>query len=193
MWVLGYKLGLFAARLTPAAPVRSIIYDAAVARGALEELIASNAEGLKFSIDAAKPLLASVAALTSDANGPATNLDDPISDNERTIAWSRLNHFASVLGTELPRANVYFVNQKRGWDTTTLIESGEKTLSTDLSVFSESSRKLILADIRESTRCLAFDIPTAAGFHVFRAVETVVLEYFPVIGVAQSVLDRILI
>jgi hypothetical protein len=30
---------------------------------------------------------------------------------------------------------------------------------------------------------LAFDVPTAATFHLFRAIEAVVLLYFPVLGI----------
>ncbi len=58
---------------------------------------------------------------------------------------------------------------------TILIEKGETVLSErTLSSLSAS----IKSDLREAARCLAFDIPTAVGFHIFRAVEAVVKEYF---------------
>ena len=31
----------------------------------------------------------------------------------------------------------------------------------------------VIGDIREAGRCLVFDLPTAAGFHVLRAIELV--------------------
>ncbi len=40
-----------------------------------------------------------------------------------------------------------------------------------------------LKDIKEAGRCLAFDLPTACGFHIFRALETVILMYFPALRI----------
>ena len=36
-------------------------------------------------------------------------------------------------------------------------------------------------DIREAGKCLAFDLGTAAGFHIARAVESVVLQYLNIL------------
>jgi len=34
-----------------------------------------------------------------------------------------------------------------------------------------------IPDVKEGARCLAYGLPTAAGFHVFRAVESVLRKY----------------
>jgi len=41
-----------------------------------------------------------------------------------------------------------------------------------------------LDDWRQAGRCLAFDVPTASGFHMFRVIESVVLKYFPIFGLS---------
>ena len=40
-----------------------------------------------------------------------------------------------------------------------------------------------IKDVQEAGKSIAFDLPTACGFHIFRALETVVLMYFPVLEV----------
>jgi hypothetical protein len=36
-------------------------------------------------------------------------------------------------------------------------------------------------EVRQAGRCLAFDIPTAAAFHIIRATESVIREYYQLI------------
>jgi hypothetical protein len=43
--------------------------------------------------------------------------------------------------------------------------------------------QLAVTDVKAAGRCLAFDLPTSAGFHIARAVETVLLQYFSVLGI----------
>jgi hypothetical protein len=83
--------------------------------------------------------------------------------------------FETVLSAELRAADTYFVSQKRIYDTPMLIEKAE-------SLFSDAvkARLPIQAnvDIRQAGRCLAFECPTAAGFHILRAVEAVLRVYY---------------
>src|SRR5262249_13042567 len=55
-----------------------------------------------------------------------------------------------------------------------LIERAEK-------LFSESVRVEMppeaVEDVRQAGRCIAFELPTAAGFHILRCVESVMLRY----------------
>lgn len=43
-----------------------------------------------------------------------------------------------------------------------------------LGVISDNAKK----DFREAGKCLAFELPTAAGFHAMRATESVLREYY---------------
>ena len=48
----------------------------------------------------------------------------------------------------------------------------------------EENKNLVVQDVREAARSLAFDIPTAVGFHIFRAIEAIIKkEYFPLLNI----------
>lgn len=94
----------------------------------------------------------------------------------------RVNHaakmFATVFLGELSEVRTYFVSQKRAYDTKALIESAETIFSeTTWDGLPEKARD----DIREAGKCLAFDLGTATGFHLTRAVESVVLQYLTIL------------
>jgi hypothetical protein len=68
----------------------------------------------------------------------------------------------TIINAELGVADSYYVTRKAGYDTSVLISNAEVMFSKDL------PQKVMLAipDIRESGKCLAFELGTAAGFHV---------------------------
>ena len=83
--------------------------------------------------------------------------------------------FETVLSAELRSLDTYFISQKGTYSTPDLIEHAENT-------FPESIRKDLpsqtIRDIKEAGRCLALDTPTAAGFHIIRAIEAVMAKYY---------------
>lgn len=87
--------------------------------------------------------------------------------------------FRTILAAELQLVDTYSVSQKGSYSTPDLIDHAEIT-------FSEEIRKRIPADsirdIQQAGRCLAFDVPTAAAFHILRAAEGVVREYHEVVS-----------
>ncbi|WP_420961117.1 hypothetical protein [Brucella sp. IR073] len=68
----------------------------------------------------------------------------------------------------------YFVTQKAGFDTHTLLMNGEAIFPAHL-VTKVPEAKL---DVQEAARALAFELPTACGFHTFRIVESVLRRYY---------------
>lgn len=71
--------------------------------------------------------------------------------------------------------NAYAVATKGIYDTSLLITNADLVIPEDLRpVLSDVARY----DLRESGRCLAFEVPTAAGFHVLRASEAIIKEYY---------------
>lgn len=80
-----------------------------------------------------------------------------------------------ILAEELAVQNIYLVSQKGIYSTRELIDQTELALAKDLRVVLPSQA---LADLRQSGRCLAFDAPTASAFHVLRAVESLIKEYY---------------
>ena len=66
----------------------------------------------------------------------------------------------------------------RAYDREVLVANGEK-------VFSEEARKELreeeIYNVKEAGKCLAFQIPTAAAFHMFRCVESLIRRYYEVV------------
>lgn len=86
----------------------------------------------------------------------------------------QFNHYKIALLAELDSLNAYFVTQKGSHDTLTLLAAGEALFPANL------GQKVPEAvfDVREAGKCLAFELPTACGFHVFRATESVLRAYY---------------
>jgi hypothetical protein len=83
-----------------------------------------------------------------------------------------------ILAEELPKQAIYHVFPKRAYDTNILIEDATKVLSDD-------TRKMLSTeaerDIASAGRCLAFELPTAAVFHLMRALEATIRDYYAVV------------
>ena len=82
--------------------------------------------------------------------------------------------FETLLLADLQAAALYLVYPKGGYDTDRLTEAGELVFSSDLSTKVPEA----LGDLKAATRCVAFELPTAAGFHLHRAHETVLRSYW---------------
>jgi hypothetical protein len=75
---------------------------------------------------------------------------------------------------ELSNVDCYYVTQKGGYDTNLLVVNAEKMFPSDLPVKVSEA----ITDIREAGRCLGYEASTAAGFHILRALESVVRKYW---------------
>lgn len=103
------------------------------------------------------------------------NQPNPLIDINFQNVIDSAGKFEVVLSEELQTLVTYHVTQKGIYSTTDLINSAEKTLPP--SVLTKISEK-IKTEIQESGRCLAFDTPTASGFHIIRAIEGVLHQYY---------------
>ena len=112
------------------------------------------------------------------------NPEDPIGYQARIIS-DATKEFETILAAELQALDTYFISQKGIYSTPDLIESADKALD-------ETVRKTIsteaLKDFGQAGRCLAFDLPTAAGFHAMRATESVLRQYHRAITKPPSIL-----
>jgi len=83
--------------------------------------------------------------------------------------------FETVLAAEVNVLDTYLVSQKGAYKTSDLIERAEI-------VFTETTRvslpAITITDIQQAGRCIALDTPTAAGFHLMRAIEGVMAIYY---------------
>ena len=90
-------------------------------------------------------------------------------------AHERLRQFEAVLAAELQQLETFVTAQKGIFDTKSLVENAENMFSNDVrSWLSEQA----VTDIRQAGRCLAFELSTAAGFHLSRAVEDAIRKYY---------------
>jgi hypothetical protein len=93
--------------------------------------------------------------------------------HSKTIEYAK--EFETVLLADLERLIVYQPEQKGIIDTRLLISHPENDLAND--TLKKLSDKTV-AEIRESGKCLAFDNYTASGFHILRALEIVLYDYY---------------
>lgn len=86
-----------------------------------------------------------------------------------------LKSFEPVLSAECNALDTYVVSQKRAYSTSHLVDRCEEMLPQETVVLLTPG---MVDDLRAAGRCLAFDTPTAAGFHILRAVEAMMAVYY---------------
>jgi hypothetical protein len=101
----------------------------------------------------------------------------PLDWHEAYTIDSELDKFTTVLLAELQVSDVYYVSQKGGYDTVSLIEHGENFLPLEIRIELTFES---LEDFKQGCRCLAFELATAAGFHFIRTTEAVLHSYYDV-------------
>jgi hypothetical protein len=87
---------------------------------------------------------------------------------------SALSNFDSALLSEAAMADAYYVLEKKPYSTPTLITEGETLFPAAVS----SKVPEAFPDMQEAGKCLAFELPTAAAFHIHRATEAVLRRYW---------------
>ena len=162
--------------------VKDVFFDLFDARLVL---VWAHGEG---SLRVSKPNIRSLidaidAIVPKDGKGDPTQESWKLVSDEKTgvnayrgfVLRDAVTKFEAVLSAELQSLDTYFISQKGTYSTPDLIEHAENT-------FPESIRKDLpgqtIRDIKEAGRCLALDTPTAAGFHIIRAIEAVMAKYY---------------
>lgn len=142
------------------------------ASGALETLFGQSvyAPYLRSSREKGNALYAEVERLIEDDKH---DWDAPIkaaSFRIRTLA----EQFRLVFVSEISTLPVFIVQPKDNYDVTLLIERGSGLFPANMIAKVPESA----FDAAEAGRALAFQLPTACGFHTFRAVESVLRRYW---------------
>lgn len=140
-----------------------------IAENAVEQFLDNSVFSPQFSRNAGIKLLKVLNTLTSQPNR-----SEKITAYEKYQISTALTEFEHVLAADFGMMNIWLVRQKRGYDTNALIESGWLLFPSDL------CRKVPEAapDIVAATKCIAFTLATAAGFHLHRANESVLRRYY---------------
>lgn len=179
-WVAS-SLGQLSLQLVSPVKMGTLINPLTMARSNLEFFI-NYFEALPLSIDAAMGIMGRIDIIMAPERIQQPGSIIPKGDID--FLGASIYNFQAVLGTELPRANVFYVSPKRAYDMTILINQGESVLPQAFANYSGPSKEEVIKDVREATKCLAFDISTAVGFHVYRAIEAIVVrDYFPILNI----------
>jgi hypothetical protein len=115
-----------------------------------------------------------IAAIDAVTTPQRIALGTPVTADEcGSLIWAE-QHFEEVFEHECKNLQVFTVTPKGTHDTILLVEKPEYDLpKVSLSKLPDQ----FLYDLKQSARCLAFDIPTACAFHACRATESLMLAY----------------
>jgi hypothetical protein len=102
----------------------------------------------------------------------------PANSTTVLLVQSALAEFQFVLKAEASAWDLYLVGKKRGLDASLLVDRGEDLFPVELAAKVPDA----IPDIRQGTRCMAFELPTAAAYHLHRANEAVFRVYFAVVA-----------
>lgn len=83
--------------------------------------------------------------------------------------------FDTVFKADMPRMTVFSAEQKGIYRTEDLIDNADHHFPDSVRQGLPKQAKL---DIASAGKCLAFDVPTASAFHLWRALEIVIEAYF---------------
>ncbi len=117
--------------------------------------------------NALRALLATMDQLYS-AN-PEVTLDDGQVNQLNTALWA----FNQALSLEFGRAPIFLVLPHGVYDTRRLINQA----ATSYEGYADRLPPEAIEDTNNAGRCIAFGLPTAAGFHIARATEAVMKSY----------------
>jgi hypothetical protein len=150
-------------------------HDLWFARLAVKEMLKSFPE-LHICHSAANSLIEAITEFVPDDWSEATGKDMDSTFGYRAYTIGRAKEaFEHVLSAELNNLDTYLLTQQGIYKTADLVDRAEMS-------FSEETRKIISdeakKDFRQGGRCLAFELPTAAGYHTLRATEAVLRQYY---------------
>jgi hypothetical protein len=160
--------------MTDGAKVADVRYQFYFAHSTLSEFLFQSVWGMSLRVCHApgRELLDVLEAVYSKNEEDATiNWFDLFNLNQKLTA------FKTVLEAEFQIAATYLVTPRRGYDINTLLSNAEVIFPNEL----VSKIPDVQFDLREAGKCIAFDLGTAAGFHLLRSLETVICKYWDVV------------
>ena len=112
----------------------------------------------------------------------AHELDSPGRPSTASLFAGAKDRFDQALSIELARAPIYYVAPKGVYSTRRLLQHGA-------AVYEHYADRLpdeAIADTNEGARCMAFGLTTAAGFHLARAVEAMMVRCMNAYGCSPT-------
>jgi hypothetical protein len=128
---------------------------------------------LRYSLGTGESLLAAIRSVR-DETMEAKDFTVSLKSGDVYAIKQCLTVFETNLASEMALLDTYLVAKKGALDTTDLIWRGEAAMSPDLAVKVPEA----IPDVQQATKCIAFEVPTAAAFHLHRANEAVLRRYY---------------
>jgi hypothetical protein len=138
-----------------------------IAQSYLESFISLNENTLGASVERARNLQITIESLFF----PPLKLDQS-HINMIQFAFSR---FETSLEDDLARLPAYIIETIGAYSTDALIASADHVFSASIKATMPPNA---VEDFRKAGACLAFDLPTACGFHAFRSADAMLRQYY---------------
>jgi hypothetical protein len=161
------------------ADIADLVWYAMQAETAIEKFLKESAHvPLRLSKLSAQKLLEKFRKL-SDMTVEKIDWNRKVHKDELSDIHRMLDEFEAVFSNEAQGLDVFSIRQKQAYSMTTLIEHGEEVLPKPIrDLVSDFAKN----EIREATKCIAFDLPTAAGFHMLRGLESALRDYYDILS-----------
>lgn len=157
---------------------RDAWYGLYQARDALQVLLDSEIVPVKTCRVAAEEAVAAINQAVPLGFAEATaNIDKQESVPQWVVIRirSRIRDLQTILSAELNVLDTYSVSQKGAYSTSDLIQQAELLIPESLRGLLPVQSKL---DIQQAGKCIAYDVPTGAAFHILRGTEAVIRAYY---------------
>jgi hypothetical protein len=152
-------------------------YDLYSSQMWLEFLVNDKLVPLGVARPACWDLLTDIRALLTPTASGSPDMEKDINALDAYNLNHKLETLETVLAAHLQSLNTYFVSRKLGYETPLLIEDAEKLLPDNV----RAEVPEAIPDLQQAGKCIAFEIPTAAGFHIVRATEAVIRKYYTMV------------
>lgn len=150
---------------------RSILYPAS---HWLDTLLNKSVYTLQTCVLNGRALLGTIKSVLNDFNKPGVDLSSEIDFIDYYLITTQAQAFETVLAAELQWGQLYLAQPKGGYDLMQLAENGTVIFPKDLAAKTPSA----IVDAKEAARCIAFELSTAAAFHLHRVNEIVLRAYY---------------
>jgi len=156
--------------------IRDFYYNLVVSRSSLDDLLRGSLIPLIVSKSACIELKNAISnILKPQKSEDAVNPERGLNWSEAFNVTNALSTFETVFSAELQTMDTYFVIQKLAYSTHDLIDNGEKVFPQEIK---DKLPEDIIEDVRQACRCMAFELNTAAGYHIMRAAEKTLRTYY---------------
>jgi hypothetical protein len=166
--------------LKPSVKLTEIWLDFWNARLAINEIFA--ARPLNVCAGAAVTLLQSITAVVPEKWEDVIALWPPDINKEEAVPVWKIDpiqkataEFVTILAAECQVLDTYFVSKKGTYSTADLVDHAHYQIPPTLRKSVPAQTK---ADVDQAGKCIAFDLSTAAAFHLLRGTEAVLREYY---------------